>query len=124
VIALANPAIDDVRRRVQNETLGHRGRSGDPLFEIRPFRILGRGGIAIELEELLRAIRIACREFMTEMEREDEWMRAVLAGVHKRRFGQALGRLRAVVGIHLGQIAVKYGIDVEDELAAILPPVD
>lgn len=32
---LANKAIDDVRRRVQNETLGHRGRSGDPLYGIR-----------------------------------------------------------------------------------------
>jgi transposase len=41
VVALANRAIDDVRRRVQNETLGHRGRSGDPLYEIR--RLLLRG---------------------------------------------------------------------------------
>ena len=41
VIALANRAIDDVRRRVQNETLDHRGRSGDPLYEIR--RLLLRG---------------------------------------------------------------------------------
>ena len=41
VIALANRAIDDVRRRVQNETLGHRGRAGDPLYEIR--RLLLRG---------------------------------------------------------------------------------
>ncbi len=31
-VALANRAIDEVRRRVQNETLGHRGRSGDPLY--------------------------------------------------------------------------------------------
>jgi transposase len=41
VVALANRAIDDVRRRVQNETLGHRGRSGDALYEIR--RLLLRG---------------------------------------------------------------------------------
>jgi transposase len=40
-IALANRAIDDVRRRTQNETMGHRGRSGDPLYEIR--RLLLRG---------------------------------------------------------------------------------
>ena len=40
-VALANRAIDDVRRRVQNETLGHRGRSGDPLYGIR--RVLLRG---------------------------------------------------------------------------------
>ncbi|MDQ3146577.1 MAG: ISL3 family transposase [Actinomycetota bacterium] len=34
-VALANRAIDDVRRRVQQDTLGHRGRSGDPLYGIR-----------------------------------------------------------------------------------------
>jgi transposase len=34
-IRLANMAIDDVRRRVQNDTLGHRGRTGDPLYGIR-----------------------------------------------------------------------------------------
>ncbi|MFN2503321.1 MAG: transposase [Acidimicrobiales bacterium] len=38
---LANRAIDQVRRRVQNQTLQHRGHSGDPLYEIR--RLLLRG---------------------------------------------------------------------------------
>lgn len=35
VVRLANQALDDVRRRTQQETLGHRGRSGDPLYGIR-----------------------------------------------------------------------------------------
>ena len=35
VVALAGHAVDEVRRRVQQETLGHRGRSGDPLYGIR-----------------------------------------------------------------------------------------
>ena len=30
-IKLANTAVDDARRRVQQVTLGHRGRKGDPL---------------------------------------------------------------------------------------------
>ncbi len=34
-IRLANAAVDDVRRRVQQDTLGHRGRKGDPLYRIR-----------------------------------------------------------------------------------------
>ena len=34
VIRLANQRLDEVRRRVQNETLGHRGRKGDPLYGI------------------------------------------------------------------------------------------
>jgi transposase len=32
---LANAAIDDVRRRVQQETTGHRGRKPDPLYRSR-----------------------------------------------------------------------------------------
>lgn len=35
VIKLANSAIDDVRRRVQNETTGGRGTKHDPLYRIR-----------------------------------------------------------------------------------------
>ena len=34
-IALANRAVDAVRRRAQNDTLEHRGRRGDPLYRIR-----------------------------------------------------------------------------------------
>jgi transposase len=34
-VRLANAALDDVRRRVQQDTLGHRGRTGDPLYAIR-----------------------------------------------------------------------------------------
>src|ERR671910_3117512 len=34
-IRLGNAALDEVRRRVQQETLGHRGRKGDPLYRIR-----------------------------------------------------------------------------------------
>lgn len=40
-VKLANTAIDDVRRRVQQETLGHRGRKGDPLFRIRRKIVVG-----------------------------------------------------------------------------------
>jgi transposase len=34
-IRLANAALDEVRRRVQHTTLGHRGRRPDPLYRIR-----------------------------------------------------------------------------------------
>jgi len=40
-VALANRAIDDVRRRVQQETLGHRGRTGDALYGIRRLALRG-----------------------------------------------------------------------------------
>jgi transposase len=35
VVKLGTAGVDEVRRRVQHETCGHRGRSGDPLYAIR-----------------------------------------------------------------------------------------
>jgi transposase len=35
VVRLANTKLDECRRRVQNETLGHRGRKHDPLYRAR-----------------------------------------------------------------------------------------
>lgn len=35
IVKLAGDALDEVRRRVQQETLGHRGRKGDPLYQIQ-----------------------------------------------------------------------------------------
>jgi transposase len=35
VVKLGTAAVDEVRRRVQQETLGHRGRKGDPLYGIQ-----------------------------------------------------------------------------------------
>jgi transposase len=40
VVKLGLSCLDDVRRRVQQDTTGHRGRTGDPLFGIR--RVLRR----------------------------------------------------------------------------------
>jgi transposase len=41
VVAAANRCVDRVRRRVQNETLGHRGRKDDPLYRIRRVLLTG-----------------------------------------------------------------------------------
>ena len=41
VVKLGFDAVDQVRRRVQHETTGHRGRRDDPLYRIR--RVLRRG---------------------------------------------------------------------------------
>ena len=34
IVKLAGDALDEVRRRVQQDTTGHRGRKGDPLYQI------------------------------------------------------------------------------------------
>jgi transposase len=41
VVRVANRCVDKVRRRVQNETLGHRGRKHDPLYRIRKLLLTG-----------------------------------------------------------------------------------
>ena len=41
VVRVANRCMDTVRRRVQNEQLGHRGRKRDPLFKIRKILLAG-----------------------------------------------------------------------------------
>jgi len=40
-VRLGNRAIDQTRRRVQNQTLGHRGRKDDPLYRIRRLLLTG-----------------------------------------------------------------------------------
>lgn len=39
-------------------------------------------------------------------------------------FFVALGELRAVFGIHIAWLAYEYQIDLEEQLTAILPPID
>jgi transposase len=41
VVRVANRCVDQVRRRVQSETLGHRGRKPDPLYRIRKLLLAG-----------------------------------------------------------------------------------
>src|SRR5690606_14515592 len=41
VVRAGNRCLDTVRRRVQNQTLGHRGRKGDPLYRIRKIMLAG-----------------------------------------------------------------------------------
>lgn len=53
-VKLAQNAIDDARRRVQQQTLGHRGRSGDPLYGIR--RVLLRGAENLTVTAYIRLL--------------------------------------------------------------------
>lgn len=73
----------------------------------------------------LVAMRAACRKFLdssAELERHGSLPRpGGSAGTPDWIFDSALGELRGVVGIHVAQLAAKYGLDVEDGLASILP---
>ena len=92
------------------------------LIEIRKelTSLLQRIGDHPEISPHLRAMRAACRKYLNEVGNQNR------PRFHYREFETfaALGELRAVFGIHIAQLAVKYGIDVEDELASILPIED
>jgi hypothetical protein len=45
-------------------------------------------------------------------------------GIADLYLNQAIGELRGVIGIHVAQLAVRYGLDIEDDLASILPTPD
>ena len=54
VVKLAGDALDEVRRRVQQDTLGHRGRKGDPLYQIRHLLRASRHRLTTRQQERLR----------------------------------------------------------------------
>jgi len=55
-VALANRALDAIRRRVQTETLGHRGRRDDPLYRVRRLLLLGEEKLDADKAERLASL--------------------------------------------------------------------
>lgn len=53
VVRVANQALDECRRRVQNETLGHRGRRDDPLYRCRRRLTIARERLSTDQHERL-----------------------------------------------------------------------
>ena len=59
VVRLANRCLDQVRRRVQNQTLGHRGRRRDPLYRIRKLMLAGAERLeGAAVDRMLLGIRL------------------------------------------------------------------
>ena len=59
IVKLAGDALDEVRRRVQQDTLGHRGRKGDPLYQIRLLLHASRHKLTPRQKERLREALVA-----------------------------------------------------------------
>ena len=59
IVKLAGDALDEVRRRVQQDTLGHRGRKGDPLYQIRLLLRTSRDRLTKRQQERLREAFVA-----------------------------------------------------------------
>jgi len=59
IVKLAGDALDEVRRRVQQDTTGHRGRKGDPLYQIRNLLRASRDRLTKRQQERLREAFLA-----------------------------------------------------------------
>ena len=59
IVKLAGDAPGEVRRRVQQDTLGHRGRKGDPLYQIRLLLRASRDRLTKRQKERLREAFVA-----------------------------------------------------------------
>ena len=55
-VALANRCLDAIRRRVQSQQLGHRGRRDDPLYRARRLLLRGEERLDGEKAERLRSL--------------------------------------------------------------------
>ena len=95
------------------------------VLEIRRFLtdVVGELEADSKLGEHLRAIRAACRAFLDENSTgSHRVLRPSWAGPFESSFFTALGELRSAIGVHIAAIAVMHGLDVEANLASVLPP--
>ncbi len=136
-IAVARRIIAEVEtRRVLFSTFSNEvpDRCVASVLELRKLftEILAAGGIGKELEGPVRIMRRYCVRFLDRVGasetrdapgdrhlfRERQWM------MHDYWFGEALGELRSGVTLPIAIIASSYGLDVDDELAQVLPQPD
>jgi hypothetical protein len=85
---------------------------------------LGQLDPASDLAASLRAMRAACRKFQTAVDADHR--APIIYGAQRGHyaswiFNGAIGELRGVFGVHIALLAAKHGLDIEDELAAIIP---
>jgi hypothetical protein len=96
------------------------------VIKIREFLTaeLGKLSSSSDLAGSLSAMRAACRKFLGTVEADER--RAIRFGAHQGHyaswiFNGAVGELRGVFGMYIARLAASYGLDVEDNLASILP---
>ena len=92
VVKLATQVVDDVRRRVQQETTGHRGRKGDPLYRVRNVLRAGEENLTDRQRARLEAAFTARAEHV-EVEVAYRCAQQVRSAYHQTSY--ATGRLVA-----------------------------
>lgn len=96
------------------------------VLQLRKFLTdeIGRSSNSDNVREHLRAMRAACRKFLTRVDgaERDIIPNANMVGHWASWvFNDALGQMRGVFGVQVALIAAKYGLDVEQGLDSILP---
>ena len=76
-----------------------------------------------ELNAYVRSMRNACNKFLSKCPDKKEFRCYACqpGNIDNWIFTSAIGELRGVFGVMIGQIAKVYGLDVEDDLAQIIP---
>lgn len=71
-------------------------------------------------------MRLACRKFLDRVQADECIIEHGASHGHfaSWTFNGALGELRGTFGVHITTLAASYGLDVEDDLARILPEND
>lgn len=87
---------------------------------------LGKVDNGTNIAKSLRAMRVACHKFLDSVGADERIIRFGADPGHfaSWEFISAIGQLRGVFGVHLAQIAAQYGLDIEGELASIIPGQD
>ena len=95
------------------------------IIEIRHFltdQIIGSS--EDDLEKNLRAMRAACIKFLGKVDVPPASRNSKHSFRVHLTLIDALAELRAAFGLYIGILAAKYGIDIEEDLAKILPARD
>ena len=95
VVALAGSAVERCRQRIQQETLGHRGRSADPLDSIR--RILLTGANLLTEKQADRLETVLAAEEHTQVEVTWWFHQPIVAAYRHPDRTRGRHRLRAVI---------------------------
>lgn len=79
-----------------------------------------------DLAAQLSAMRAACRKFLDRLRHPDGHPLSIPTGMFHGGYSEwvfttALGELRGVIGVLVAELAAKYHLDVEGQLATILP---
>jgi len=98
------------------------------VIEIRHFLTseLGSLDTSSELAANFRAMRTACRKFLEDVNGGHDVISHANQYGHwaSWKFYSALGEMRGVFGVHLAKIAAAFKLNIEDELAKVLPAKD